>query len=180
MRRESLAVAFVLSCSSGFAAQADVPSNPNILQSIQQLQLNEAQQTAILQAIQTALQPPTVGNVLVTPMLATAPAAGAQNLIYGCTVTNISTTPKTVLVEILGTQGQNLSPVAPIPHQIPAEGSFVSNHGGNVASLEPGARCWFTVQDGTKKDVIGSITRNILTLGSVSGNIESSTSLPAQ
>ena len=85
--------------SVAFAAE---PTNPNILQGIQQLQVNDVQQSATLQAIQTTLQglvPPPVSNVAVTPAFETDGKASMT-----CSFVN-RLAGTTVLVEIINREG---------------------------------------------------------------------------
>ena len=85
----ALGITFV-SSSATLAAQADAPSNPNIYQAVQQLQLNEAQQAAVLQNIQGALQGliPAASNTETTIPLVTI--GGVNNFIQ-CSAINLST-----------------------------------------------------------------------------------------
>src|SRR5690349_49327 len=95
--------AAVLSISSPVFAADSVPSNPNILTTLQLLQQNEAQQTSILQGIQTALQGliPTVSNAVSTPLIPLTTAPGVTQTV-SCSVTNVSSESRTVAINIYG------------------------------------------------------------------------------
>ena len=104
MRRLSwIAAGITLAYSSAVVAAGVPPSNPNILQGIQQLQLSAAQEAATLQAIQTALQglaPPPVSNVGITPAFDTQGDASMT-----CTFVN-KLAGTAVLVEVVNQAGQ--------------------------------------------------------------------------
>jgi hypothetical protein len=110
MRRAiSLVSGVALVCSSAaFAAQpekSDVPSNPNILAAVQQLQLNEAQQTAILQGIQAALTPsPSTGPTV----LASPPLTGDSTQFVACQIANVGATPAGISIFVIGHLGESL------------------------------------------------------------------------
>jgi hypothetical protein len=189
MKRTILASAIVgvtLAYSSVVAAQTTTPapSNPNILTAIQQLQQSDVQEAAVLQgiqstltAIQAALQP-TVGNVARTPPLAIGDLLPTDVRAFTCTVANVSTQSRTVLISLLDQNGTPFfSDVATLT-LLPGTSSFLSVGAGADAFKQTASlRCNFVVQNGTKQDIIGAITRDDSTS---TGVTLSSTSLPAQ
>ena len=160
MRRalSSIIISTSLLSLSAFAAQGDVPSNPNIWAAVQDLQASQASQNAALTALQTTLAsiqttvnsliPPAQGQVRQSPPLFFASAGG--NTI-ACPVTNVASASREVNIEYV--QGST--------------GAVVSTIG---AVLEPGRTrmsafvgfasdnyyCRFTVLDGTRSDIRAS------------------------
>jgi hypothetical protein len=147
MRRLSwIAVAITLAYSSAVVAADGAPSNPNILQGIQQLQLSAAQEAATLQAIQTALQglaPPPVSNVAVTPAFETN-----GNASMTCNYVN-RLAGVIVLVELVAQNGTVEA----------NESSAIGlNSVGVLRALTTSSivYCRFTVSNGTKADIVAS------------------------
>ena len=154
MRRalSSIIISTSLLSFSAFAAQADVPSNPNIWAAVQDLQASQASQNATLSSIQTTLNsliPPAQGNVRYTPPVSL--------ISQGCQVANVSATPKTVTLEqlfgnvVVATLTQTIEPgaLANLPRQ------FASY-------------CRFTVQDGTRSNIRGTALIFVESSGPVS------------
>jgi hypothetical protein len=163
MRRLSwIAVGIALTSSSAAFAAESVPSNPNILQaiqqlqlSIQQLQLNDTQETAVLggiqasltnvqtslTGIQSALQAlsPSLGNVLYTP-----PFPAGIGAALTCSFVNRSSQPVSVTVTVADTNGASV-----------ATNPFVNIPSDGVASVaaaaaQSGGYCRFTIQSGAR------------------------------
>jgi hypothetical protein len=166
MRKTIIALALALTVASGsvVAAQADVPTNPNILQAIQQLQVNDAQEVAVLQglqstltgvqstltSIQTALQgltPPAASNVRTTGAV-----LGFSGDAIRCAAINLSTSPKAVIVSLIGPAGQ----VQNVTVTLQPLASTIQNL--FITAGEDVYACRFTVQDGTRADITASLT----------------------
>jgi hypothetical protein len=102
------AIVAALSVSSAVFAQVTTPAptNPNILTTLQQLQLNEAQQTAILQGIQGALTPPTTTGPTI---LSTPPLSGETTQSMACQIANVGSTPVNISIVMFGHLGEVLT-----------------------------------------------------------------------
>jgi hypothetical protein len=142
------------------------PTNPNILTAIQSLRadlttaFNQVLQS--LQNIEAALEtltPAPVGNVLNTTILDFAPS-NTQSAVFRCNVTNVAAVDRTVVIEFVEPSGTVHSSFAPVV-LTPGKSTF----GGVQASFQTttSLRCRFTVQDGTKQDIIGEQVLNIFT-----------------
>jgi hypothetical protein len=159
-----LALGITLAYSSvAFGAQGDpngnpnAPGNPNILQAIQQLQLNDAQEAAALQgiqstltSIQTALQglTPTASNVRWT-----APVLGFSGQTIRCAAINIATEAKSVIVSLVGPAGQVQNAVVTLQ---PLGNTIQNLH---ITAGEDVYACRFLVQNGTKADITASLNQ---------------------
>lgn len=130
-------------------------SNPSILAAIQSLRtdltgsLNTLFQ--MLQSIQTSvsnLQPAAISNVRVTP-----PLFIGDNQSLACLVINASATPKHLKAELLRANGS--------VHSTFLSGNFALNpgesSGGSVAALASSYACKFTVLDGNRNDIRGTL-----------------------
>jgi hypothetical protein len=185
MRRLSwIAVGIALASSSAAFAAESVPSNPNILQaiqqlqlSIQQLQLNDAQETAVLGGIQSSLTnvqtsltgiqsalqalTPSLGNVLYTP-----PFDAGINAALTCSFVNRSSDPVSVLIAAVNSVGITTSSF---------QASNIPNDGVGLLSTsapQNGAYCRFTIQTGARDAIAAS--------GQVRSSTGALTSLAAQ
>ena len=160
MRKTIIAVSLALGVAAGsvIAAQSEVPTNPNILQGVQQLQLSAAQEVAALQgiqstltSIQTALQGliPAVSNVKTT-----APVLGFSGQTIRCSVINLASQSRTVVISLLGPSGQvtNSAPIILQPLS-----STIQN--GSITAGEDVYACRFTVQNGTRTDITASLSQ---------------------
>jgi hypothetical protein len=177
MKRRTIAAAFTTLALGSAVAVLDVaptlaqitdpvPSNPNILTAIQSLRadlttaFNQVLQS--LQNIQAALEtltPAPVGNVLNTTILDFSPS-NTQSAVFLCNVTNVAAVDRTVVIEFVepsGTVHSSFSPAVLTPGK--------STFGGVQASFQTNTslRCRFTVQNGTKQDIIGEQVLNIFT-----------------
>jgi hypothetical protein len=120
------------------------------------------QEAAVLQgtqqsltSIQTALQglAPTTSNVLHTP-LATVRLVSPQVQIFDCVASNVTSEVKTVLIELLVGTGTQVFD-ATTANISPGSTSAV----GGSSELAPSVRCRFTVQNGTKQDIVDPTLR---------------------
>jgi hypothetical protein len=163
MRRTVIAVSLALGvvATGVLAAQADVPSNPNILAAIQSLRADLV--TAFngmsqkLTAIQTTLNalipaPTQQSNILMTPPVQFG-NAGSNSL--GCDVLNKSAEPKTVVVTGIGSQGVEPVSFTPPAGQTVAPGQFLT-FSVFVANPFAAWSCVFTVVNGTRNDILAS------------------------
>jgi hypothetical protein len=159
-----IALSITLAFSSiAFAAQGEpngnpnAPGNPNILQAIQQLQLNDAQEAAALQGIQSTLAsiqaalkgltPPAASNVRTT-----AAVLGFSGDAIRCAAINLSAEAKSVIVSLIGPAGQ----VQNVTVTLQPLASTIQNL--FITAGEDVYACRFLVQNGTKADITASLT----------------------
>jgi len=152
----SIAIGSSILSSPALAAPLDVPSNPEILGAIQQLQATAAAQSAALASIQTVLASiqtvittvPPVTNVRFTPPLFIADNQGVL-----CAVANASGSPKHIKVELLRGTGAVQSTFL--------SGNFAldpgESSGGSTAPPRDSYVCKFTVLDGNRDDIRGTL-----------------------
>jgi hypothetical protein len=154
----------VLATPLSAAQQVDVPSNPNILAAVQQIQatlqgLVSGLQTfasnlqTTLTNIQTSinnLQPTAPGNVAVTPPVNIISSSPQPTNEIICTVFNLTNATRSIDVQLVGANNALSSFVIP-------PGGFGSFGNGNLAGGRP-YYCKFTVVNGTKADITASIT----------------------
>jgi hypothetical protein len=152
----SVAISGTLFLSPALVVAADAPTNPNILNAIQELQATAVAQNAALAAIQTALASiqtaissvPPVSNVRFTP-----PLVIGDNQGIACAVANASNAAKHVKAELLRGTGA-------------VQATFLSGNfaldpgqssGGSTAPPRDSYVCKFTVLDGDRDDIRGTL-----------------------
>ena len=158
MRRalSSIIISTSLLSLSAFAAQADVPGNPNILAAVQDLQASQASQNATLTAIQTALTniqstinglTPVQGNVRITPPI----HWGVGNPSLLCLVRNVANAPRTIRMELILEDGS--SDLG--SEKVVGPGKITSSGLIGSPTTRAYSSCKFTVIDGTQADIRG-------------------------
>jgi hypothetical protein len=177
----AVAVALAVGGLTTVAAQsANQPTNPNIFTAIQQIQVtlnglvtgtlagiqtNLTSLSTNVASIQTSLQA-SIRNAKDTPIIPLAATLAAnQTASAVCTVTNLSTTQKTVTFEMLP-----LSTVQPTLLNgtlTVLPGSTTLSGTGILPASFGGFRCHYVVQDGTSNDITTSGTLTITASGQV-------------
>lgn len=139
--------------SSAFAAQGDVPSNPNIFAALQNLQAGQAAQNTSLTSLQTtltAIQNAITALAPVQSSVRTTPPLIHTGNTFECAVTNVSAAARSVRIEAISVPGAILlaSQVVAVP---PGDGSQIF-----VTQATSRTICRFTVLDGTRSDIRAS------------------------
>lgn len=191
MRRVLIAIAGLIFSPFVFAqVTTPTPTNPNILQAIQQVQtsINSLRSdlatvfTSIsnsLSSIQAAIKgltPAPVGNVLNTTLLRFVPNSGDQFASFTCDVTNTSSEARTVSMEFVNLVGQSSGPSTITLN--PGASSEIGTSGASTNAGQTEVRCRFTVVNGTKNDIVAALTVKVT--NHIPGTVIDTVSIPAR